>query len=60
METDSTAVQKAEKALEKAVDQVKTDASTKDFDETTFTKDQTAEQTAEKALETAENKLTQD
>ncbi|GHQ62723.1 hypothetical protein JP0074_06350 [Helicobacter pylori] len=60
VETDSTAVQKAEKALEKAVDQVKTDAGAKDFDETTFTKVQTAEQTAEKALETAENKLTQD
>lgn len=60
VETDSTAVQKAEKALEKAVDQVKADASAKDFDETTFTKEQTAEQTAETALETAENKLTQD
>ncbi len=60
VETDKSAVQTAEKALEKAVDQVKADASTKDFDETTFTKDQTAEQTAEKALETAENKLTQD
>ncbi len=60
VETDNSAVQTAEKALEKAVDQVKADASAKDFDETTFTKDQTAEQTAEKALETAENKLTQD
>ncbi|GAA8755996.1 outer membrane beta-barrel protein [Helicobacter pylori] len=60
VETDSTAVQKAEKALEKAVDQVKTDASTKDFDETKFTADQQAEQTAEDNLKTAEGQLTKD
>ncbi|GAA9984074.1 outer membrane beta-barrel protein [Helicobacter pylori] len=60
VETDNSAVQTAEKALEKAVDQVKADASTKDFDETTFTKDQTAEQTALSNLQSAENKLTQD
>ncbi|GAA9365651.1 outer membrane beta-barrel protein [Helicobacter pylori] len=59
-ETDESAVQTAEKALEKAVDQVKADASAKDFDETKFKADQQAEQKAETALETAENKLTKD
>ncbi|GAA7134068.1 outer membrane beta-barrel protein [Helicobacter pylori] len=60
VETDNSSVQKAEKALEKAVDQVKADASAKDFDETKFKADQQAEQKAETALENAENKLTQD
>ncbi|GHQ29700.1 hypothetical protein VN1219_03650 [Helicobacter pylori] len=47
---DNSAVQKDEKALEKAVDQVKADASAKDFDETKFTADQQAEQEALQTL----------
>ncbi len=50
VETDNSAVQTAEKALEKAVNQVKADASTKDFDETKFTADQQAEQEALQTL----------
>ncbi|GHR89996.1 hypothetical protein JP0110_04950 [Helicobacter pylori] len=60
VETDNSSVQKAEGDLKTAIDNVNTAANSKDFNETTFTKDQTAEQTAEKALETTENKLTQD
>ncbi len=60
VETDNTAVQKAEGDLKTAIDNVNTAANSKDFNETTFTKDQTAEQTAEKALETAEGQLTKD
>ncbi len=58
--TDESNIQTAEKALEKAVDQVKADADAKDFDETTFKKDQAAEQTAESNLKTAEDKLNTD
>ncbi|WP_208378287.1 outer membrane beta-barrel protein [Helicobacter pylori] len=54
VETDNTAVQSAETALQNAVAQVKKDADAKDFDETTFTKDQAAEQTAETTLQKAE------
>ncbi len=50
VETDNSAVQTAEKALEKAVNQVKADASAKDFDETKFTADQQAEQEALQTL----------
>ncbi len=60
VETDNTAVQNDETALENAVAQVKKDADVKDFDETTFKADQQAEQTAEKALQQAEGQLTQD
>lgn len=60
VETDNTTVQSAEKTLEKAVDQVQADASAKDFNESTFTKDQAAEQTAEENLKTAESKLNTD
>ncbi len=60
VETDNSAVQTAEKALEKAVDQVKADASAKDFDETKFTADQQAEQTAESNLQKAESDLNTD
>ncbi|EMH34312.1 signal peptide protein, YSIRK family [Helicobacter pylori GAM71Ai] len=60
VETDNTAVQSAETDLQKAVAQVKKDADAKDFDETTFTKDQAAEQTAEANLQKAENQLTND
>ncbi|MCQ2950698.1 outer membrane beta-barrel protein [Helicobacter pylori] len=60
VETDNTAVQSADIALQNAVAQVKKDADAKNFDETTFTKDQAAEQTAEKALKTAEDQLTND
>ncbi len=60
IETDNSAVQTAEKALKDAVEKVQQDASAKDFDETTFTKDQQAEQTAEANLKKAEDKLTQD
>ncbi len=60
VETDNTAVQNDETALENAVAQVKKDADAKDFDETTFKADQQAEQTAEKALQQAEGQLTQD
>ncbi len=60
VETDNTAVQNDETALENAVAQVKRDADAKDFDETTFKADQQAEQTAEKALQQAEGQLTQD
>ncbi|KOS34653.1 outer membrane beta-barrel protein [Helicobacter pylori] len=60
VETDNTAVQNDETALENAVAQVKKDADTKDFDETTFTKDQAAEQTAETNLQNVEEQLTND
>ncbi|WP_419773002.1 outer membrane beta-barrel protein [Helicobacter pylori] len=60
VETDETAVQTAETALEKAVDQVKADANAKDFDESKFTADQQAEQTALGNLQTAENTLKAD
>ncbi|WQW81003.1 outer membrane beta-barrel protein [Helicobacter pylori] len=60
VETDNTAVQSADTALQNAVAQVKKDADAKDFDETTFTKDQAAEQTAETNLQKAENQLTKD
>ncbi len=60
VETDNTAVQSDDTALENAVAQVKKDADAKDFDETTFTKDQEAEQTAESNLKTAESKLNTD
>ncbi len=60
VETDNSAVQTAEKALEKAVDQVQADASAKDFDETKFKADQQAEQTALSNLQTAENTLKAD
>nr|WP_144038216.1 outer membrane beta-barrel protein [Helicobacter pylori] len=60
VESDNSAVQTAEKALEKAVDQVKADANATDFDETKFTADQAAEQKAETALKNAEDKLNTD
>ncbi len=60
VETDNTAVQNAEQTLQSAVAQVKKDADAKDFDESTFTKDQQAEQTAESNLQTAESQLTKD
>ncbi|MGN8368912.1 outer membrane protein [Helicobacter pylori] len=60
VETDNTAVQNDETALENAVAQVKKDADAKDFDETTFKADQAAEQTAEKASQQAESKLNTD
>ncbi|MGL2415758.1 outer membrane beta-barrel protein [Helicobacter pylori] len=60
VETDNTAVQSAETALQKAVTKVENDAKAKDFDETTFTKDQATEQTAETNLQKAENQLTND
>ncbi|MGL2644780.1 outer membrane beta-barrel protein [Helicobacter pylori] len=60
VEADNTTVQSAETALQSAVTQVENDADAKDFDETTFTKDQAAEQTAEANLQKAENQLTND
>ncbi|WP_187922406.1 outer membrane beta-barrel protein [Helicobacter pylori] len=60
VETDNIAVQTAEQALKTDVAKVQADASTKDFDETTFKADQQAEQTAEKALQQAESKLNTD
>ncbi|PUD32884.1 hypothetical protein C2R87_06750 [Helicobacter pylori] len=60
VETDNTAVQSADAVLQNAVTQVENDAKAKDFDETTFTKDQAAEQTAEKALQQTESKLNTD
>ncbi|WQW41020.1 outer membrane beta-barrel protein [Helicobacter pylori] len=60
VETDNTAVQTAEQALKSAVEKVQADASTKDFDETTFKADQQAEQTAETNLQKAEEQLTND
>ncbi|WP_208351123.1 outer membrane beta-barrel protein [Helicobacter pylori] len=60
VETDNTAVQSADAVLQNAVTKVENDAKAKDFDETTFTKDQAAEQTAEKALQQAESKLNTD
>ncbi len=54
VETDNTAVQNDETALENAVAQVKKDADAKDFDETTFKADQQAEQTAATDLQKAE------
>ncbi len=60
VESDNTTVQGDEKTLEKAVDQVQADATSKDFNETTFTTDQKAEQAAEQNLQKAENKLKTD
>ncbi|PDW15482.1 hypothetical protein BB430_06535 [Helicobacter pylori] len=60
VETDNIAVQTAEQALKSAVAKVQADASTKDFDETTFKADQQAEQTAETNLQKAEEQLTND
>nr|WP_260152133.1 outer membrane beta-barrel protein [Helicobacter pylori] len=54
VETDNTAVQSAEQTLKTDVAKVQADANAKNFDETTFTKDQAAEQTAETTLQTAE------
>ncbi len=54
VETDNTAVQSAEKTLKTDVAKVQADASTKDFDETTFKADQQAEQTAATDLQKAE------
>ncbi len=60
VETDNTTVQSAEQTLKTDVAKVQADASAKDFDETTFTKDQQAEQTAETNLQNAEEQLTND
>ncbi len=60
VETDNTAVQSADAVLQNAVTKVENDAKAKDFDETTFTKDQAAEQTAETNLQKAEEQLTND
>ncbi len=60
VETDNTAVQSADTVLQNAVTKVENDAKAKDFDETTFTKDQAAEQTAETNLQNAEEQLTND
>ncbi|WQT50685.1 outer membrane beta-barrel protein [Helicobacter pylori] len=54
VETDNTAVQSTDTVLQNAVTKVENDAKAKDFDETTFTKDQAAEQTAETDLQKAE------
>ncbi|MCQ2686120.1 outer membrane beta-barrel protein [Helicobacter pylori] len=54
VETDNTAVQSDDTALQKAVTQVENDAKAKDFDETTFKADQAAEQTAATDLQKAE------
>ncbi|MCQ2985905.1 hypothetical protein C2R70_02000 [Helicobacter pylori] len=54
VETDNTAVQSADTVLQNAVTKVENDAKAKDFDKTTFTKDQAAEQTAETDLQKAE------
>ncbi|WP_187916493.1 outer membrane protein [Helicobacter pylori] len=60
VETDNTAAQSADTVLQNAVTKVENDAKAKDFDETTFTKDQAAEQTAETNLKNDENQLTND
>ncbi len=60
VETDNTAVQTAEQALNSTVEKVQADANATDFNETTFKTDQAAEQTAEKALQQAESKLNTD